>query len=309
MNPNVENGSTLKRYMLGELDQEEQQRLEREIMTDNHTFEQLSVAEDELVEEYLEGSLSAREREKFEKHFLSTPERRQELKLAKALRRYVAEKKSESKVPFWESLQALLRTQPAFLKHALSAVLVLAVVGGAWSARQARRSSQEIAQIRDQQATSQEQMQDLQRQLGDQRSRNLQLAEELQRQEEQRSKTGLTAVPRPSLVSLALSLGRVRDTGSPKTPVLPLSASPIPLQLQLSENLYPSYRAVLQDAKGSEVWILNQLRAQRSGADIVVVFTLPTELPPDDYSVKLSGMNSQGDFEDIGKYYFRVPRK
>jgi uncharacterized membrane protein YccC len=161
MNPDVENGSTLKRYMLGELDQEEQQRLEREIMTDNHTFEQLSAAEDELVEEYLEGSLSAREREKFEKHFLSTPERRQELKLAKALRRYVAEKKSESKVSFWESLQALLRTQPAFLKHALSAVLVLAVVGGAWSARQARRSSQEIAQIRARQAASQEPLPEL----------------------------------------------------------------------------------------------------------------------------------------------------
>ena len=190
MNPDVESGSTLKRYMLGELDQEEQQRLEREIMTDNHTFEQLSVAEDELVEEYLEGSLSAREREKFEKHFLSTPERRQELKLAKALRRYVAEKKSASKVSFWESLLAPLRTQPAFLKHALSAALVLAVVGGAWSGRQAWRYGQEIAQIRAQQATSQDQMQDLQRQLGEQRSRNLQLDEELERRRSSARKRG-----------------------------------------------------------------------------------------------------------------------
>ena len=309
MNPDVENGSTLKRYLLGELDQEEQQRLEREIMTDNHTFEQLSVAEDELVEEYLEGSLSAREREKFEKHFLSTPERRQELKLAKALRRYVADKKSASKVSFWESLQALLRSQPAFLKHALSAVLVLAVVGGAWSARQARRSSQEIAQIRAQQAASQEQLQHLQGQLGEQRSRNLQLAEELRRQDGQRTKMdrALTSVQQPSLVAFALSPGLVRDTGNVKTPVLPSNASR--LQLELSENRYPSYRALLQDGHGSEVWTLNQLTAQGSETNPVVVFTLPTKLPPDDYSLKLSGISSTGPPEDIDRYYFRVPRK
>jgi len=122
-----------------------------------------------------------------------------------------------------------LRTQPAFLKHALSAVPVLAVVGGVWSAGQARRSSQEI--------------------------------------------------PR---------------SGPGK---------------QHLKNRYPSYRALLQDGHGSEVWTLNKSSAQGSETNPVVVLTLPTKLPPDDYAVKLSGMNSQGDFDDIGKYYFRVPRK
>jgi hypothetical protein len=312
MNPNVENGSTLKRYMLGELDHEEQQRLEREIMTDNHTFEQLSVAEDELVEEYLEGSLSAREREKFEKHFLSTPKHREELRLAKALRRYVVEKKSESKVPFWKSLLAPLRTQPAFLKHALSVVLVLAVVGGAWSARQARRSSQEIAQIRAQQTTSQDQMQDLQRQLGEQRSRNLQMAEELQRREAQGSvtKPDPVAVQQPTLVAFALTRGLVRDAGILRRVVVPSGASLVELRLELVSPDYPSYRAMLQDAAEEEIITQNKLKASKLGDGHIVVVTLPVSLVPrGDYSLKLSGRSAAGDFEDLGSYYLRVIKK
>jgi hypothetical protein len=312
MNPDVENGRTLKRYLLGQLDEQEQQRLEREIMTDNHTFEQISAAEDELVEEYLEGSLSAREREKFENHFLSTPERRQELKLAKALRKYVPSQKSASKVSFWESLLALLGAQPAFLKHALSAVLVLAVVGGVWSGRQAWRYSQEIAQIRSQQTTSQDQMQNLQRQLGEQRSRSAQLAEELERQEEQRSQMDRApkAIQQPSLVALALSPGLVRSTGSVKRLVVPPSASLIKLELDLLATDYPTYRVILQDADGQEIITLNRLKAGRSSGRDVVVVTLPASLVPrGDYSLKLSGRSAAGDFEDLGRYYFRVVKQ
>jgi hypothetical protein len=312
MNPNVENGSTLKRYLLGQLDQEEQQQLEREIMTDSHTFEQLSAAEDELVEEYLEDSLSAREREKFEKHFLSTPERRQELKLAKALKKYVAVQKRASKVSFWESLPALLGTQPAFLKHALSAALALAVVGGAWSGRQAWRYGQEIAQIRAQQATSQDQMQDLQRQLGEQRSRNLQLDEELERREAQGSvtKPDPVAVQQPTLVAFALTRGLVRDTGTLRRVVVPSGASLVELRLDLVSPDYPSYRVMLQDASGEEITTQNKLKASKLGDGHIVVVTLPVSLVPrGDYSLKLSGRSAAGDFEDLGSYYLRVIKK
>jgi phosphoribosyl-dephospho-CoA transferase len=309
MNPDVKNESTLKRYLLGQLDQEEQERLEREIMTDNDTFEQLSAAEDELVEEYLEDSLSARDREKFERHFLSTPERRQELTLAKALRRYVAEKKNASKVPFWESLLAPLRIQPALLKQALSAVLALAIIGGAWSARQAWRLHTELVQTLAQQTKFQDQAQDLQRQLAEQRTRNVQLAEELQHQEEQRSKMerGLKTPQQPSLVAFALVPGGVRDTGSLKRLGVPSSASLIKLELDLPSPGYPSYRVILQDADGEEITTQSRLEASKLGGRHVVVVTLPASLiPPDDYILKLSGRSTAGDFEDLGTYYFRV---
>jgi len=312
MEPSVEIISTLRRYLLGELSPEDQLSLELELMTDNHTFEQLSVAEDELVEEYLEDSLSPREKERFETHFLSTPERRQALKLTKALRRYVAAHKRASKVPFWESLLALLHLQPAFLKHALSAVIVLAVVGGAWSARQAWRSSQEIAQLRSQQTTTQVQLQDLRRQLTEQRSRNLELDEKLQRQEAQGSvtKPEPVAVQQPTLVAFALTRGIVRDAGTLRRAVVPSGASLVELRLDLVAPDYPSYRAVLQDAAGEEIITQNKLKAIKVGDRHLVFVTLPESLVPrGDYSLKLSGRSATGDFEDLGSYDLRVIRK
>lgn len=56
------------------------------------------MAEDELIDEYLDGSLSEQEREKFEQHFLATTERREKLSFAKALRRYVTEARDTDKL-------------------------------------------------------------------------------------------------------------------------------------------------------------------------------------------------------------------
>src|SRR5882724_10970517 len=90
MTENVENEISMKRYLLGELAESEQQELEERLMTSNEYFEELLVAEDELVDEYLRGTLSPREQEKFNDHFLCTPERREKLKFSRSLQRYVS---------------------------------------------------------------------------------------------------------------------------------------------------------------------------------------------------------------------------
>jgi len=63
-------------YLLGKLEQEQQRRLEERLMTQDHLFEQVQVLEDELIDEYLKNALSPQDKEDFEKHFLSAPERR-----------------------------------------------------------------------------------------------------------------------------------------------------------------------------------------------------------------------------------------
>ena len=81
----------IRQYLLGEVTRESRlRRIEEMILTDEAFYEELLVSEDELIDEYVRESLSASERERFESHFLSTPERRRKLKFARALRRYVA---------------------------------------------------------------------------------------------------------------------------------------------------------------------------------------------------------------------------
>src|SRR5262249_53509783 len=80
----------LKQYLLGELDEIHQQRLEQQLLTEADSFEELLIAEDELIDCYLEGTLSDDEDKRFNNHFLATAERKRALGFAKSLRNYVS---------------------------------------------------------------------------------------------------------------------------------------------------------------------------------------------------------------------------
>src|SRR5262249_47691435 len=81
------------RYLLeaDKLPAHEVERFEDEYFGDDETFALLLAAEDELIDRYLRGELSAQERERFERHFLLSPRRRQKMDNAKAMRRVIPE--------------------------------------------------------------------------------------------------------------------------------------------------------------------------------------------------------------------------
>src|SRR5882724_403034 len=92
----------LRKYLLGELNEAEQQALEERLMAETEFFDLLQVAEDELVDDYLRGALSGDERGKFESFFLSTPERSRKLSFAMTLRRYVTAEAAVRRAPATE---------------------------------------------------------------------------------------------------------------------------------------------------------------------------------------------------------------
>ena len=75
----------LKQYLLGLLPEPAQTQLELTLLSDDEAYQQLLWAEDDLIEAYLQDELSAHERERFERIFLAHPERQQKLKLTQAL--------------------------------------------------------------------------------------------------------------------------------------------------------------------------------------------------------------------------------
>lgn len=81
--------SLLRRYLLGTATPESREDLEARLFSDDKIFsERLSIAEDELVSDYVQSALTVGERQDFEKHFLCTDERRAKLEFAKALHAY-----------------------------------------------------------------------------------------------------------------------------------------------------------------------------------------------------------------------------
>ena len=75
----AENSQELRQYLLGDLTGEAQRRVEERLLTEPDFLEELLVGEEELMDDYVGGELSADERLKFERHFLSTPERRRQV--------------------------------------------------------------------------------------------------------------------------------------------------------------------------------------------------------------------------------------
>src|ERR687897_538092 len=70
----------LRGYLLGRLTSDEREAIERD------SFERLCEVEDELIDEYLSSRLRDSERESFEGHYLSAPNHRTRVGVARQLR-------------------------------------------------------------------------------------------------------------------------------------------------------------------------------------------------------------------------------
>src|SRR5512138_2442454 len=75
----------MTRYLFGELSEAEQAQLEEHYFTDAQTFNQLAQLETELIDDYARGRLSPPMRARFERAYLSNPNRRARLKFSEAL--------------------------------------------------------------------------------------------------------------------------------------------------------------------------------------------------------------------------------
>ena len=65
-----------RRYLLGEASEEESASLEQEYFERQEALERIEAAEDDLIEDYLAGQLTAADRERFERGYLSAPAHR-----------------------------------------------------------------------------------------------------------------------------------------------------------------------------------------------------------------------------------------
>ena len=144
----------LRRYLLGQLDERTAEALEEQFLLQDEIFEELLVAEDELIEEYLAEALTAEDRRALENHFLSTPDRLDQLRFGRTFRRYLSRRgpvtsgevsspvdlapaEAHPSVPpktksltWWSSPRAFFASP---WRAVAFAALVLAVGFGAWS--------------------------------------------------------------------------------------------------------------------------------------------------------------------------------
>ena len=105
--------SLIRRYLLGRLAEDELQQLEERMMVDNEFYDQVLLAEDEMVEDYVNGDLPESERADFKASFLATPEGRQQVAYTKALSEYLPDHSPNTDVNVGVVEEPVVKEQPA----------------------------------------------------------------------------------------------------------------------------------------------------------------------------------------------------
>jgi hypothetical protein len=327
MKQTTDNEELMVKYLLGELPEEEQLRLEERFFTDDEYYQQLLALEDELMYDYAAGGLSPEQRVKFERRFLDSPQARRKAELAGAVLNKVAEASArrapapvvEERRSLWQSLLAFFSLQDPAMQFSLAAASALLFVGASWLFYQTTRLRSRVEQIEAarvsqerQSAESSARQQQLSGELERERSRRAQLEQELATQQAARDREGRSSSS-STFLSFILAPGLVRDADGPKRLLVPASAGALRLQLDLKRpDDYRGYRAALrrETPDGPELWSQDLSRARSFASGRTVVVNLPAKLLPEGvYVITLSGRTSGGEMEEIDDYYFNIVRQ
>jgi hypothetical protein len=278
--------SRYRRYLLGEMSEEERLALEERYFADEDVFAALLAVEDELVEAHLDGTLPAGDRARFERLFLSTPASRHQIRLAADLRGRI-------------SGDPRVRTAPAprpihaFRPAAIAAAVLLAVAASLWMARGRDRSAPSVGRSAAENRTPPPPT----------------------RPPDAPSPGSTSIEPRPpasaprSVLTVTLAAGLVRDAGAPKAFAIPRGTATVRLWLPLAREDFARYRVSLQTPEGRELISQDRVTARGIPSGRAVEARIPSKLlEPGTYVAIVSGATPDGGAEAAGEYVFRVTR-
>lgn len=280
----------IRRFLLGELSEEERQRVEELCMVDVGYRESVLTVEDELIEDHLEGSLSEHEGRRFAERFLSSPAYRRKVQVLRALKRYAAVEVASHSPPeaeespqhrrTWRQLLEWLMPRAPYVYVAAATLIIAVVLGGLWAARGWRAGAPSTP-------------------------------EEVQRLAVERELAELNrrgpAAPGVHVLSLALPPVSVRGAEpSSKVPVRD-GATLVELRLLPVGDEYPLYRATLRKVGSVNAYAIPELHVESTPDGRAIPVRIRTGLLTRGiYQLTLEGATADGRFEGAGQYTFQA---
>lgn len=132
-----EDKNEVRRYLLGQLGEADEEQLELRLLTDPSFGEEFDTIVDEIADQYAGNELEGEERKRVEQHFLRSPERQQKVEFARELMERAATERGVNRVAvpaaptpgFMESVRAFLRSPSLAMRVATAMAGIVIVVG------------------------------------------------------------------------------------------------------------------------------------------------------------------------------------
>ena len=316
------------RYLLGTLSEAEREQLEEQYFSDVEEFENIEIAEDDVVDRYVRGKLTASEVENFKKVLATSPRLVERVKLARILTdqielqqqisetpaKVVTEKQAE-KTGWWDRwFGSGLQLTPAFRTAMMTAMAVVLFVGvlSIYGWVSSRRASQQLAsdksrleleiqqlkdEIKAEQARTAQSNETFLAKQNELNAKEKILEERLAQLETQR--TGTTGI----VTTFMLASGALRSGGGQDLVVKP-NSSAVEITLQLRTNEYSSYNAIVRNPERGTVHTARRLHPRNTSAGPTISFRVPAnKMSPSDYTIRLEAAGSNDPVDD---YFFRV---
>lgn len=283
MEPRIFDQALIRKYLLGDISNEEQEGIEQRLLIDKEFTEEISMTRTEMVDDYVTGNLSLKERQEFEKHFLSTPEHIRIMEIGKALNNRLEDHSRDFPIKTSPPLAPYhVRNLNVIISLTACAILVVAAYF-VWGLVKRRQPNNQATEAQQQRRILENELMKL-----------------------NRPATG-SAQTTLAVVSLNLKPILVRDIGENRSVVIPKNPSIVRLQLELPVDRYQSYRAALQTNEGVDLAILDGLREASQNNGKAVVLDLPSWLMrPGSYQIRLSTVLTSGQSEYITQYPFEI---
>lgn len=318
----------IARYLLGELSEEQQVEIEDRAFADQKYLASITAVENDLIDEYVRNELSPAERQRFEKQFLASAERRKRVDFARTLAGVIEEEAVPKKIvvresqswSWMDSIYAFFNGLAPTARIGFVSALPLLLIGAGYLGIETLRLRRELTELR---AANQTQQNSQQQALELERHRNEELNAQLNQEKQQREQTdeslrelsetedAVNPAPRPVIASLTLLPGLSRGGDNKPSLVLPEDARLVRLQIGIDpEEPYKSFGVDLRTTAGSQVWTRENLKARNRRGARAVGLTIPaTALKPGEYELRLRGVTESGAAEDVGFYYFNVKKR
>jgi len=272
----------LRQFLLGEVDEGEREQIEKRFISDPQSKQRILIAEEDLIEDFLEDSLSLIQKREFLAQYGYTPQDRRRLQITRLIKEHamsVAPAVDAAAMQRSSFFRKLWPLDMRILIPALAVLMIALIAGVIWVSQSSRRRSGEANQ-----------------------------RASIERELAQLNSTTTSPLPPSEVVSVVLPPISVREAGSNHEVTQNAGTRVIELHLLWTQKqVFSSYRITFNRVADTEQLTVNELHVQDDKFGRAVIVKIPTHLLRRGlYQVTLSGAGVNDASGPAEEYIFAV---